>query len=238
VFDIAFDGQVAASDINNDGHVLTVGDLVYLVRIITGDELPYAKLAPFANSATINVVNGLVSSEASSEIGGVYATFKVNGAYSVINRTDMELLSNEANGELKVLVYSGLNNTTNRIQTGSNELFAVNGEVELVNVEVADYHGNMLTTRVDKSALPTAFSLKQNVPNPFNPTTKIVIDLPVLTDWKLDIYNVNGQLIQSYNGTNLGRQEIVWNAKAASGVYFYKLTAGSFTDTKKMILMK
>jgi hypothetical protein len=65
------------------------------------------------------------------------------------------------------------------------------------------------------------------------------LDLPSFTGWQIDIYNVNGQLVQSYNGTNIGHVEVTWDAaSAASGIYFYKVTAGSFTDTKKMVLMK
>ena len=47
------------------------------------------------------------------------------------------------------------------------------------------------------------------------------------------------RMVQSHNGTNIGHVEVTWDASnAASGIYFYKVTAGSFTDTKKMVLMK
>jgi hypothetical protein len=151
----------------------------------------------------------------------------------------MELVSNEANGELRVLVYSGLTDMTNRIPAGTNELFSVSGDAQLVKVEVADYNGNLLNTSVAKTTLPTDYALLQNVPNPFNPTTKITLELPTLTDWNVDIYNVAGQLVESFSGTDVGVKTVEWNAAgAASGVYFYKATAGSFTDTKKMVLMK
>jgi hypothetical protein len=233
------EAQIAASDVNNDGIPLTVGDLVYLVRIILGDALPFPKLAPFANDANINVVNGLVSTEAASEIGGLVMTFAVNGSYNVISHTDMEVLSAESNGELKVLVYSGTQNLSNRISAGTNDLFTVTGNVELKNVEVSDYNGSMLNARVSKTALPTSFALKQNVPNPFNPTTKIGLDLPTASDWSIDIYNVAGQLVRTFSGRGVGSISVDVNAnELASGIYFYKATAGAFTDTKKMVLMK
>jgi hypothetical protein len=236
---IFYEASIAASDVNADGRSLTVGDLVYLMRVIIGDALPYPKLAPFANSANVNVVNGVVSTEASTEVGAVYATFAVNGAYSVVNNSTMEVVSAENNGELKVLVYSGMSNMTNRLAAGSNNLFTVTGNVELKSVEVADYNGNMLNTRVAKTALPTAFALSQNVPNPFNPTTKIGLSLPTVSDWSVDIYNVAGQLVKSFNGRGIGNVTVDWDASnVASGIYFYKATAGSFTDTKKMVLMK
>ncbi|MCK4856697.1 MAG: T9SS type A sorting domain-containing protein [candidate division Zixibacteria bacterium] len=239
VFHVALEGQIAASDVNNDGLVLTVGDLVYLIRIIVGDDLPYAKLAPFASTADIKVVNGTVSTSSSEDIGGLYLTFEVNGAYTLNSHTDMEVLYNERDGVLHVLVYSGTVNLTNALPAGLNEVVTVTG-ADLATVQVSDYYGNLMETHVEKTALPDNFMLSQNVPNPFNPTTKIGIDLPVVTDWTLDIYNVNGQLIKSYNGTNAGHVEVTWDASnVASGVYFYRLTAaGLFTDTKKMVLMK
>ncbi len=238
-FTINVAGQVAATDINNDGHVLQVGDLVYLLRVIVGDALPFSKLAPFAGSATVDFANGVVSTQSGSEIGGVYATFSVNGAYSVVSNTNMQVESAESNGELKVLVYSGLTNLSNRIAAGSNELFTVSGNVELKSVEVADYYGNMMNTRVSKTALPTSFALSQNVPNPFNPTTKIGFALPNQTQWTLNIYNVAGQLVKNFSGNNIGNVTVEWDASMVpSGVYFYKLNAGSYSDTKKMVLMK
>ena len=151
----------------------------------------------------------------------------------------MELVSNVANGELRVLVFSGMTDMDNYIPAGTNQLFTVAGDAELVKVEVADYSGNMLTTNVNKTSLPTQYGLLQNVPNPFNPTTRITLELPTISNWNLDIYNVAGQLVKSFNGTDQGVVTVEWNASnVASGIYFYKMTAGAFTDTKKMVLMK
>lgn len=232
-------GKVAASDVNADGRPLTVGDLVYLLRIILGDAQPILKLSPFASGATVNVANGTVSTESANEIGAVLATFAVNGSYNVSSITNMQVESGVVNGELKVLVYSGMSNYSNRIASGTNELFTVSGDVELKSVEVADYAGNMLSTRLNKVSLPTSFALSQNVPNPFNPTTKLGFALPNQTDWTLNIYNVAGQLVKSFSGNGVGNVSVEWDASSASsGVYFYKLNAGSFSDTKKMVLMK
>jgi hypothetical protein len=75
----------------------------------------------------------------------------------------MQVETGEVNGELKVLVYSGMSNMSNRIASGSNELFTVSGDVELKSVEVADFGGNMLNTRINKVSLPTSFALSQQV---------------------------------------------------------------------------
>ncbi len=84
------------------------------------------------------------------------------------------------------------------------------------------------------------FALEQNYPNPFNSRTKIRFALPVETDWQVHIYNIVGQLIQEYVGhSGAGYVTLHWDAAdAASGIYFYRVTAGNHTATKKMTLVK
>ena len=233
------EAQIAASDANNDGNTLTVGDLVYLLRVIVGDALPYAKLSPFAGNAAIAFDQGMLSIESSVDVGAVFATFKVNGDYLVNSNTDMAMLSSERDGLLKVLIYSGLENMSRKISAGHNDILTFSGDLELLSAEIADYNGNMLTATLDKSVLPSEFKLSQNTPNPFNPVTRIGLDLPVATDWTLDIYNVSGQLVTSYSGRNQGHTDIEWNAAdQPSGVYFYQVRTGVWTESKKMLLLK
>jgi flagellar hook assembly protein FlgD len=98
---------------------------------------------------------------------------------------------------------------------------------------------------VSTHVLPSEFGLAQNYPNPFNPATTIALALPVASDYSVAIYNVAGQLIRTYSGyANAGVVSIVWDGKdasgsqVASGMYFYKAQANSFSATKKMLLMK
>jgi len=89
--------------------------------------------------------------------------------------------------------------------------------------------------------LPTEFSLSQNYPNPFNPSTTINFALPKTSNVKLTIYNALGKEVATLvNGTmEAGNHSTVWNASNnASGMYFFKLEAGNFTSTKKMMLIK
>jgi hypothetical protein len=94
--------------------------------------------------------------------------------------------------------------------------------------------------------IPVAFSLDQNYPNPFNPTTQIRFGIPQQSRVLLTIYDVLGRAVSRLvDGTQpAGYFEVTWNgindagAKVASGIYFYKLTAGTFVETKKMILTK
>jgi len=88
---------------------------------------------------------------------------------------------------------------------------------------------------------PGKFALSQNYPNPFNPSTKIDFELAKTEKVKLAVYNLLGeQVAVLVNGIrNTGSQTITFNAKnLSSGVYFYKLEAGSRVLTKKMMLLK
>ncbi len=107
---------------------------------------------------------------------------------------------------------------------------------------------NEILIGVNKSGttVPEQFNLQQNYPNPFNPSTKIKFDIPVAgvqytEALQLRIYDAIGKEIAVLVNQKLspGAYEADWNAAGfPSGVYFYKLTAGSFSETKKMILLK
>lgn len=102
------------------------------------------------------------------------------------------------------------------------------------------------TTSVAGGDLPLQYKLYGNFPNPFNPTTNIVFEIPQSEIVSLKIYNSNGELIKTLVNENLnaGRYEKLWNGKdnsgiaSASGIYFYQLIAGGFNKSAKMILMK
>ena len=90
------------------------------------------------------------------------------------------------------------------------------------------------------------FSLRQNYPNPFNPSTEIELEIRRNGWVNLEIYNILGQKVRQLLTDHLekGHHRITWDGKddrgkdLANGVYFYRLQAGDFTDTKKMILLK
>ena len=95
--------------------------------------------------------------------------------------------------------------------------------------------------------LPTAFSLADNFPNPFNPTTTIKYALPQAADVELTVYNVVGQPVRTLvaEHQNAGRYVLEWDAtndsgySLSSGMYFYRLQAGGeFHEVKKMLLLK
>lgn len=239
------EGQIAASDTNADGLPLSVGDLVYLLRVVVGDALPYAKLAKYSNSASVSF-DGVFSINSSVDVGAIFVRFKSNGTYTISNLSSMQIESAEKDGVVRVLVYSGLDNMTNHISSGSSPIFTVNGDLELTDVEISDYNGNLLNVVVSKSALPEEFSLSQNRPNPFNPSTEIEFGLPKSMRVTLVIYNILGAEVATLldEVCAAGVHRISWHGtdnsgkSVTSGVYLYRLVTGDFETTRKMLLLK
>ncbi|MFA5831871.1 MAG: T9SS type A sorting domain-containing protein [Bacteroidota bacterium] len=93
----------------------------------------------------------------------------------------------------------------------------------------------------DNTILPMRFALEQNFPNPFNPTTTIRYSLPSFAHVRLTVYNMLGQVVSELvnEEQSAGWKEVQWNASSvSSGIYFYKLSVGSFVETKKMMMVK
>jgi hypothetical protein len=89
--------------------------------------------------------------------------------------------------------------------------------------------------------VPDEFALAQNHPNPFNPATKIDFSLREECEVNLAVYNVLGQKVATLvNGRMVaGEHSVNWDARdVGSGVYFYRLTAGDFIETKQMLMLK
>jgi hypothetical protein len=105
-----------------------------------------------------------------------------------------------------------------------------------------------ITTSVERldSNIPGSYVLGQNYPNPFNPTTTISFSIPQRSNVRLDIYDILGKQVATLvnESREAGNWNVEWNGlnrngqHIASGVYFYRLEAGSFTSVKKMVMLK
>ncbi len=97
------------------------------------------------------------------------------------------------------------------------------------------------THREDAPGLPVSFTLEQNYPNPFNPTTTIRFGLPQSTDVRLAVYDMLGRRVTTLVDAPhpAGWHEVAFDAsRLASGVYFYRIEAGTFSQTHTMLLVK
>jgi hypothetical protein len=91
------------------------------------------------------------------------------------------------------------------------------------------------------STLPSSYQLEQNFPNPFNPATNIRYSVPKASKVELRVFDLLGREVRELVSTVQppGQYSVAFNAQGlASGVYFYRLTAGTFTETKKLMLLK
>jgi hypothetical protein len=104
----------------------------------------------------------------------------------------------------------------------------------------------VLTDVPSQSITPSGYALEQNYPNPFNPTTQIVYSVPAEGHVSIEIYNLIGQRVVTVvdRDASAGTYSVTWNGRDAaghlmpSGVYLYRISAGKFTATRKMVLMK
>ncbi|MCH7519980.1 MAG: T9SS type A sorting domain-containing protein, partial [Candidatus Dadabacteria bacterium] len=116
---------------------------------------------------------------------------------------------------------------------------SANSIAVLLNLTIISPVG--VNDREGLSSVPELYSLSQNYPNPFNPVTTIRFALPEAGNVLLVIYNLRGEeVVRLANGARpAGYHEVIWNAtNFASGMYFYRLQAGEFTEIRKMILLK
>ena len=166
-----------------------------------------------------------------------------------------------ANAEVKALDYYNKSrrssaNGTYRIRTvqGTNKRFvfsatgyradtltlSVPENGDSIQVDVALFSA---TSRTNLPSAPSEFQLHQNYPNPFNPTTTITYQLPQVCDVRLEVFDVMGRSVAVLvnEKQSAGTHSVLLNAtqfSLASGVYFYRLSAGGRTETKRMTLIK
>lgn len=255
-FSVSIPGQVAASDINGDGLTLTVADLVYLIRVITGDAAPYAKEVVGGGTAALACVSSgtatTVTVEASEAVGAAALVFRCDGERPgdpVLGSAAAQMEMKYAwadDGTLRVLIYSF---DAGKAIDAVGELVTIpsSGDalVTLEEVDLADYYGRTMTPNATNTVLPRLMELTQNRPNPFNPSTTFELALPVASEYTVEIYNITGQVIRSWSGSApAGYVTFEWNGedaggrRVASGIYFYRAHAAGETAIRKMIMLK
>jgi hypothetical protein len=115
-------------------------------------------------------------------------------------------------------------------------------DLQVISGFLADtLFGGTLVSVVDDTELPKTFSLEQNYPNPFNPSTKIKFAIPSESHVTLTIYDILGQEVTTLVNEVVqpGYHEILFvGSRLSSGVYFYRLQAGQYTNVMKFVVMK
>jgi len=157
----------------------------------------------------------------------------------VDDRLDLVVGENDGRVRLGILDLDG----ANIIAAGETPLVRLGGEVEVIEVVVADgqYRSMRAYLYGVGDGLPQGYLLSQNYPNPFNPLTEISLSLPAAAVVRLEVFNIVGQKVTTLHSGALdaGDHVFSWDARdMSSGVYFYKLTAPDFSASRKMVLLK
>jgi hypothetical protein len=143
----------------------------------------------------------------------------------------------QADGSLPKIDFLRLAPGSDLIDAGVDLGMPFNGKAP----DLGAFESDFVTAVETKEFIPAEFRLYQNYPNPFNPETAIKFKLPKSSFATLRIYNLSGQEIATLiNGFKIaGEHEVKWQAQGLpSGVYFYRLQAGGFSEIKKLILQK
>ncbi len=181
----------------------------------------------------------------SDNSGNVYVSGTVEGYGS---GSDFCTLKIRANGSLEnTLLHSGPSNGSD---AASDVIIDYQGNIIVTGSVSTAGSGNDLVlikytyfTGLNGNAgeIPSEFGLSQNYPNPFNPSTRISFDIASESKVSISVFDITGKKVAELVDENMkaGSYEVEWSAsKLSSGTYFYRMQAGSFTETKKMILIK
>jgi hypothetical protein len=193
-----------------------------------------------------------ITDKCSNGIAGIVVNFVVKAGGGKVNGKDTVRVVTDASGQAQISWQLGgaAGKLNNRL-----EARAFNGAKELSNsplLFVASATSNAVRSRQAPDApatemvLPKTYALQQNYPNPFNPTTHIRYELPQATHVTLAIYNALGQEVHRLvdRHQSAGYHLVVWNGRdeqgkpMPSGIYHYRLQAGDFVATKKMMMAK
>lgn len=235
------DDKISRISVDTDGNVVGVGNSnqgangndLYVVKYNSAGALQWQNLLNVGG-------NDLGTSVALDAAGNVYLTGKTN-AYG--SGDDYLTASYSSAGVFRWLNSYNFAGTWNDFALkvtvdASNNVYVTGNSWD-------DYATIKYSTTVGLNTIsnntPENFELKQNYPNPFNPVTKIRFSIPKQSNVKLSVFDVTGKEAARLvdNTINAGTYEYDFNASVLpSGTYFYRLTAGDYSETKKMILIK
>jgi hypothetical protein len=241
--------QRAASDVNEDGLMETVADLVYLINIVNGN-IHWPLIEPGQTTFDLQLLaqgdQTRFIAHSTSLLGAVLVKLAHQPGAELTPVSDgvFTLAYNDDGSVLTVLAY--LPDLPNGPKpSGACDLFSVNGkftEASITELSASTAYGLLMNTEI----LPQTFQLSQNYPNPFNATTKIDFGLPKASHVRLEIYDITGKKVCTLidEDRQAGYHSLSWDGTdsnhkvISSGVYFYRLMTADDVHTMKMTLLK
>lgn len=194
-------------------------------------------------------LNGVILTTSNSGVNWLNRSFNNANFYSIdFGSNDTGYIGGQ-NGKIYKTTNGGVNwfqqstpvDTTKNIKS----IFCINNQIAWASAKgdglIYTTNGGITGISSNSTEVPSEYTLFQNYPNPFNPDTKILFSNPKSALTKLTIYDVTGRVMAILVNEELrpGKYEVDWDAShRASGVYYYKLEAEGFSETKKMVLLK
>ena len=223
---------------------------IYRVNVNTGDTALVAKTSPTVNIAGLafHPKTGQLwaSVRSGSPVDRIFKISLPSGAATLVGQTGLGQISDivfDKNGRLFGISGTGtaVNNLV-RIDT-STGVGTIIGSMGRASVQALAVDPDFLVGVPEPSSkeIPTTYALEQNYPNPFNPTTGIRYQVPGVSDVKLAVYDLLGREVAALVNERKapGSYPVKFDANGlASDVYFYRLQAGDFVQTKKLLLLR
>ena len=258
-------------DVSMDGDI-NIADIIMMVDIIFGtttarlvdfdpNEVAYIDLKSDYSSSTLNLeidYNGPIRGmefelNYNSELVDIQTPYLIDAQGNVMISSNMV-----ADGTKKVVVTDMQGGTIKPVEevylsipvVFKGSIYDV-GQVEIDNINVAGFAGDLIdyvsrTAISDVKLIPSDFSLQQNFPNPFNPSTEIRFDLPEEGQVELTVFNMQGQKVRTLESGRMtpGYHAIIWNgtndngSRVSTGMYFYSIQTNKFQAVRKMLFLK
>ncbi|MFH1068656.1 MAG: cohesin domain-containing protein, partial [Candidatus Glassbacteria bacterium] len=266
--DVNGDGEINVVDLWNilhDPNMVPFEALAQLIAYLLSQPMPTTLAAAQDAVYTAAAANGaaLIGLKTDYEIVAARFTFSYDNAYEVTEVVPSQALRGKifikkmlVGDKLVVDVISLVGFVPDQL---GGEMFSVafrdadhrTAGLTLEKVELADRNGNVRTEtfKAAQVALPKAYALSQNSPNPFNPSTTIAYAVPDgagAVRVALAVYNLRGQKVVTLVDElkEAGEYKVTWDGinqggqKVSSGVYFYRMTAGDYSAVRKMVILK
>jgi hypothetical protein len=230
----------------------TVVDFIptYYPSSITWENATVLYVTSNLNNINVGVIRANIATSSSTITGSVFKT-----TYNPLPGLKDVLLYAKLNNEIRGFSFSDMNGNymLNNMPAGNYKVYANRPGYKSDSIAVNMPSGGTLNninftlypfwTSIKKleSGIITEYKLEQNYPNPFNSKTKIKFEVKKSGNVKLKVFDITGKLVADIVDSELetGRYEVLFDAKnLSSSIYFYRLTTGDFTETKRMILIK
>jgi len=214
--------------------------------------------AEFDSASTPIALGSVITSRDSSYMGpGFYEIFTStttfdafgtvtlpNGSFQCLRGTEVDIDRYQAGASASIDTSIGIFWITK--EGHSAEVYAISksqtsGTISVNGISCTEIVNVPTGAREERTTVPNIFALQQNYPNPFNPTTTISFSLPQRSFVSLKVFDVMGREVSTVASEDLpsGSYSRQWNAKnMSSGVYFYRLQAGTYCETKRLLLLK